>query len=121
MTSLKRSEHKEQVEVVNWLRAHGVLFCAIPNAAKRSPQTAAYLKAEGMSAGAPDVVIFDRPTRGIAGIAGVAIEMKAARGGRLSLEQKSWHAALRARDWVVIIGHGASDAIMQLEELGYGK
>lgn len=114
-----RLEHDEQVEVAHWLRLHSVLHCAIPNAAKRSPKLASYLKSEGLSAGAPDLILFTRPP-GRPEAHGVALEMKRAQGGKVSDLQKLWHEKLEAEGWVVLIGHGAADAKKKLEALGYG-
>jgi hypothetical protein len=56
-------EHYEQVALFSWLALqeakYPALACAyaVPNAAKRSPRQGAWMKAEGMKAGVPDVVL----------------------------------------------------------------
>lgn len=56
-------EHYEQVNLFSWLALKEERFpelaCAyaIPNAAKRSAHQGAWMKAEGMKAGVPDVVL----------------------------------------------------------------
>jgi len=116
-----RFETHEQREVVKWLRAAGVLFCSVPNGARVKPWIANQLKAEGMQAGVPDLLIFDRPSVPWRDPppSGTAIEMKRTAGGRLSKEQKEWHDHLRHLGWVVIVANGAADAFAQLTELGY--
>lgn len=60
------SEHHEMVKLAEYLDAvvgkYGWLH--VPNEGKRSPRAGARLKAEGMKPGAPDVLIFKRPTSG---------------------------------------------------------
>lgn len=57
------SEHAHQVALFNWSRMHEKahpelrLMYAIPNAAKRSKRQGAYMKAEGLRAGVPDVCL----------------------------------------------------------------
>ena len=58
-----RSEHDEQVAVFNWIRLNDSRFpglslaFAIPNGGKRNKATAGRLKAEGVMAGVPDILI----------------------------------------------------------------
>lgn len=53
------TEHAEQVRVINWFsmayRQHRGALIAIPNAGKRSHQTAARMRAEGLLAGVLDL------------------------------------------------------------------
>lgn len=58
---------------------------AIPNAAKRSPRLAAYMKAEGLRSGVPDICV---PTRRHP-YGALYIELKSATG-RASAEQLVW-------------------------------
>ena len=76
------SEHAMQAAVIDWwrlaCRGYGLpefaLF-AIPNAAKRSFRLAAYMRAEGMRAGVPDLLLaFGRWDRWE--LRGLFIEMK---------------------------------------------
>jgi hypothetical protein len=68
---------------VSWFRKTfpDVRIFAIPNGGKRSKREAERLKLEGVSPGVPD--LFVPQWR-------LWIEMKAAKGGRLSFEQSDW-------------------------------
>lgn len=100
------TEHEEQREFVRWFRqSHpGVRIMAIPNGGARSPSTAARLKAEGVSAGVPDLFI---PAWGL------WVEMKRAKGGVVSKEQKEWHDYLESVAYRVIVCRGCADAMAQ--------
>jgi len=105
------SEHVEQREFVSWFRQTylGVRIFAIPNGGARNIATAGRLKAEGLSAGVPDLYI---PAWR------VWIEMKRAKGGALSQKQKDWRDYLSACGDTVIVAHGkkdAQDAIIALQ------
>jgi hypothetical protein len=110
------SEHQEQAAFVRWFRlAHpGVLIFAIPNGAflagtvgKRAAQMAR-LKAEGLVEGIPDLFIPEWC---------VWIEMKRAKGGRVSPEQTEMAEALRGMNHLVIVAHGWEDAKVKLGAL----
>jgi hypothetical protein len=81
--------------------------CAIPNGGKRGAREAALMKAEGVSAGAPDWVLF--VARG--GSHGLALEFKSPTGkGRQSPAQKEWAERLWEQGWryeVVTSAHSA--------------
>lgn len=116
------TEHEEQVEVVRWLDAKGLLFCAVPNGAvlrgdnlSRAKQVAR-LRAEGLRSGAPDLLVFSRPIG--ADFMGVAIEMKSL-SGKVSDNQTAFLDAMRSCGWEALVCFGASDAINKLEGLGY--
>ncbi len=81
---------------------------AIPNGEARSRTTGARLKAEGVSAGVPD--LFIPAWR-------VWIEMKRADGGTVSPAQKDWHAYLRSVGHTVIVARGCEDAKRQVSAL----
>jgi hypothetical protein len=81
--------------------------CAIPNGGRRGPREAAILKAEGVSAGAPDWVLM--AARGQ--FVGLALEFKNPNGtGRVSPAQAAWHDALRCERWAVYIVKSAEEA-----------
>lgn len=81
--------------------------CAIPNGGRRSAREAALMKAEGVTAGAPDWILM--APRG--GAAGLAIEFKSPTGtGRLSDAQKAFHDRLRCQGWRVHIVKTAEEA-----------
>ena len=140
------SEHSEQVELVRRLRRSGVLFCAVPNGGKRAGVEAAKLVKEGVSAGVPDLLVFDGPggavltayerdlvegLRGLslarrravasaAGIAaGVGLEMKRDGAGTVSAKQETWLGALAERGWDTMVGWGWRDALAKLRKGGY--
>ncbi len=114
----RRLEHAEQVEVVRWLRAARICFAAIPNGARTSISVARRLKAEGLEAGAPDLLIFDAPPTA-PDLRGVALEMKAPDAGKPSPEQLAWQEKLAARGWKTLVCYGAAEAFEALGKLGY--
>lgn len=101
------SEYLEQREFVSWFRkTHpGVRIFAIPNGGQRNIVAAARLKAEGVSAGVPDLYI---PAWR------VWIEMKRAKGGALSEKQKGWRDYLIGCGYRVIVAHGKESAISEI-------
>lgn len=111
-------EHIEQVKVANALDAAKVLYCAVPNGGERHPLVAQKMKLEGVKAGVPDLLIFDRPPRSI-NVRGVAVEMKQIDKGDVTENQARWHEMLQAQGWIVIVAHGAHEALKALNALGY--
>lgn len=109
-----KSEHSEQVTLVQrlrWLHPELTdLVAAVPNGGRRDPRTAAMLKAEGVLAGWPDLIV----ARPVPGYHGCYIEMKVTAGGRLSPDQKRVHKALVDQGYAVLIGYGADDAYAKL-------
>ena len=103
------SETEEQEGFVNWFRAkfHGVLIFAIPNGGHRAISTAKRLKAEGVVPGVPDLHI---PAWRL------WVEMKRAKGGKLSAEQVDMIQHLEGIGHKVIVGKGAEDASLQVVE-----
>ena len=104
------SEHEEQREFVRWFRQTypDVRILAIPNGGARSPATAARLKAEGVCAGVPDLFVPEW---------GLWIEMKRAKGGKVSKDQKYWLDYLANCGYRVIVCLGKTDAINQTQQL----
>ena len=96
LTKMRNDEHRLQCACVRWLRyQHPQVLCfAIPNGGARSALTGAMLKAEGVVAGVPDLMIAE--PRGQ--FAGLFVEMKV-KPNRPSKEQK--------------------DIIKRLEDAGY--
>lgn len=107
MTERIPTEHEEQREFVRWFRQtySGVRIFAIPNGGARSPSVAGRLKAEGVSKGVPDLYI---PAWR------VWVEMKRAKGGSVSPEQKDWRAYLESIGDFVIVAKGNEDAQRQI-------
>ena len=92
---------------MSWFRKRnrGVRIIAIPNGGQRSLSTAARLKAEGVSAGVPD--LFIPAWR-------VWIEMKREKGGTVSADQKEWLVYLEECGYRCFVARGAEDAKRQI-------
>lgn len=101
------SEHQEQVAFVKWFRHQHpkVRIFAIPNAAKRSYELAAYLKAEGMDTGVPDLYIPEWKQW---------IEFKRIKGSIISDDQKEWAEYLIGIGDKHFFAFGCEDAIRKL-------
>jgi hypothetical protein len=101
------SEHLEQVRLVSWFRRQypDTRILAIPNGGVRSASAGANLKAEGVSAGVPDLVVP---------VWLLWIEMKREAGGTVSPAQKDWIAYLESIGHQVIVGRGFEDARQQV-------
>ena len=110
------SEHAEQALVVTQLRLLGILCASIPNDAKRSVVGAVRAKQRGLTAGAPDLVIFTPTAKAPRG---VALEFKRRNGGKSEPEQERFLADLRKLGWVAEVVHGAPEALWFLHDLGY--
>ena len=81
-------------------RTRDLPACAIPNGGRRGPREAALLKAEGVTAGAPDWVLFVPSS----GWSGLALEFKSPTGkGRVTNTQADFHDALRRQGWMVAV------------------
>jgi hypothetical protein len=97
-----KTEHEEQRELVMWFRQnYPARIFAIPNGGQRSRTTGGKLKAEGVSAGVPDLYIPAWRCW---------IEMKREKGGKISPVQKDWIVYLKGIGDTVIIGNGCEDA-----------
>ena len=99
------SEEQEQVAVVNWLRANGVLCFHVPNGMKTNPITAARFKKMGVMAGIPDLCIV------LDGGRVMWIEMKKVGKGKLSDVQKSVIGDFAKLDHQVYVCYGAKEAM----------
>ena len=106
------TEHDHQKAVVHWLRHFHphLIIAAIPNGEQRSRTTGAKLKAEGVLAGMPDLVIC-LPNGGT-----LWVEMKN-EVGSVSKSQKEVHSRLETLGHTVIVGYGAKEAIKALKEI----
>ena len=117
-------EETEQITLASWLDWNHVLYCHVPNGGYRHPVIANRFKAQGVKAGVPDILIFDRPypAENVTVYVGVAIELKRKDKslGRLSDNQAQWISALRERGWLCNAFYGADAAIEYLKSLGYG-
>ena len=101
------SEHLEQVRLVSWFRKTypDTRIFAIPNGGIRSASAGANLKAEGVSAGVPD--LFVPAWR-------LWVEMKRESGGVVSPTQRDWISYLESIEHQVIVGRGFEDAKEQV-------
>jgi hypothetical protein len=97
------SEHVEQREVVKWFRQNwpGVVIFAIPNGGLRNPAAALRLKVEGVLPGVPDLFVPEWR---------LWIEMKRAKGGITSKEQREMLLYLRRVGYDAIVCAGADEA-----------
>lgn len=122
VTTDPRNPPEEQVQrtVAQWLDLHGVLWCHVPNEGRHKVQYRAKMAALGLKPGVPDILIFDVPPA-VANAKGTAIELKRAKGGRVSPDQQEWLEALEARGWVCAVCRGIDEALGLLESLGYGQ
>ena len=111
------TEHEEQVRLVSWCdlmadRGHkdyDMIF-AVPNGGARSKATAGKLRAEGVKAGVPDLML--PVPRG--GYAGLFIEMKRRKGGTVRPEQKWWAERLMRQGFKCIICRGADEGMAMI-------
>lgn len=103
------SEHEEQRAFISWWRKSlpDCWIHAIPNGGGRGIREAGRLKAEGVSAGVPDLFC---PSLCL------WIEMKKRKGGSVSKEQKEWHEHLRQVGYTVIVPRGAQEAALLVIE-----
>ena len=109
---MNHPEHDEQKKFFEWINAleklgsiEAALTFAVPNAAKRSPKLAAYMKAEGMKSGVPDIICaFPR-----AGYNGLVIEMKI-KPNKVEDNQKAFLQKLSGEGWLVKVCWSASEA-----------
>lgn len=103
-------EHEEQKNFVKWFHKQypKVLIYAIPNSAIRDYKLAAYLCAEGMFAGMPDLHIPAWRCW---------IEMKRQKGSVISAEQKWCESYLKGIGDTHFFAYGCEDAIKKINEL----
>ena len=108
------TEHEEQVALFQWAAANEAqypslaMLAAIPNGGYRPMTTAAMLKAEGVKAGYPDIILD--VARGP--YHGLRIELKRAdRSNHATKEQREWLARLAFEGYQVAVCYGAQEAI----------
>ena len=95
-------EHQHQVALFNWAATVKkkypklAMMYAVPNAGKRTPRQGAYMKAEGLRSGVPDICL---PVA-MHGFHGLYIELKV-EGRKPSESQKGWIEALREEGYRV--------------------
>ena len=112
----KSSEHQQQATVIAWARSRETarpelaLLFAVPNAGKRSVRLAAYMKAEGLKAGVPDLWLPVARR----GYHGLVIEMKWG-DNQATPEQEQWLEALEQQGYLAVVCRSAGEAIELLE------
>lgn len=109
------TEAQLQRAVAKVLDASCLLWYHGPNEGKRNPRTGAALKAAGMKAGFPDVMIFDYPMKGPVFAKGLAIELKVGRN-KPTASQLQWHNDLRVRGWRVEVCYTLDEVLDVLRE-----
>lgn len=115
--TLDPSEHQHQAALFKWAElakaTHPELamLAAVPNGGHRHIAVAAKLKAEGVKAGYPDIVldVARYPYHGL------RIELKPAKSGRLSPQQKEWIEQLSQRGYQAVVCKGWEDAKATIE------
>lgn len=106
------TEHDEQCALFAWAAANEgahpelSMLAAIPNGGYRPMATAAMLKAEGVKAGYPDILLDVARGRWH----GLRIEMKR-KPNKPTPEQLDWIARLRAHGYMAVVCYGADEAI----------
>lgn len=119
MTVRRRPQHLEAQEQRLFVqrfrldpRTRDLPACAIPNGGRRNAREAALMKAEGVSAGAPDWVLFvPTPDWTQRKYLGLALEFKRPdKAIRLTPAQAEWHEALREHGWRVEVVKSAEHA-----------
>ncbi len=102
-------ERSFQKSVAQYLDSIGVLWFHPPNEAKRTPRQGAALKAQGLKAGVPDVMIIER--RGsFPPYNGLAIELKVGYN-KPSEHQKEWLKRLEDAGWKTLVSYSLDEVI----------
>lgn len=84
----------------------------VPNGGRRSKATAGRLKAAGVKAGVPDLVLLcpRRSKHSGRQYHGMVCELKV-QGGRLSPSQKAWLETLEGQGYYAVVAFGADEAM----------
>ena len=108
-------EHRIQSSFVRWFRVvHpqlASLLIAVPNAAKRSARMGAYMKEEGMVAGAADLLLLVSRH----GYGSLAIETKTPKGRQQST-QKEWQQSFCQAGNKYVICRSLEDFMKEIKE-----
>ena len=117
------SESAEQKALVQWwgmmrqYLAPTAVLHSIPNGGRRDAATGARLKAEGAVAGIPDLFLACARS----GRHGLYIEMKKAKGSRVSESQRNLFPLLEAQGYGVAVCHGWREAASCIEAYLAGR
>lgn len=112
---MELTEHEEQALLIKWFdlqyKDKFILF-AIPNGGLRNAIVAKKMKKEGVRSGVPDLFLaVPRKPYG-----GLFIEMKRAKGGKLSLYQKDMIKSLEEAGYLCIVAKGFEAAKQAITE-----
>ena len=112
-----RPEEDEQRAVAQYLdMRRDLVWCHVGNGGMRNRAEGGKLKAQGVKAGVPDILIFNATKEGHVG---TAIELKRRDGGKLTIGQMEWLCNLKKNRWATALCHGSDEAIEVLKRL-YG-
>lgn len=106
-------EEQEQIALAQFLDLYlpPYSWCHVPNGGMRHKATAGKLKAQGVKAGVPDVLIFTHFWFELHEYSGLAIELKRVKVGQVSVDQERWLASLALKGWHTATCYGAESAI----------
>lgn len=104
------TEHQEQAALIMWFQSaypaiKNRLF-AVPNGTNKSRASASRHMAEGLRPGVPDLML-PIPASGYHGL---FIEMKRAKGGKLSDAQRDWLEFLESKRYMSVVCYGFEEA-----------
>lgn len=106
---MRQEEHRIQCAIVKWFyyaypQCRGGLFFAVPNGGHRNIQTAARLKAEGVTSGVSDLLLFVARR----GYHALCVEVKTMTG-RQSENQKNWECRVKEQGFCYHIVHSLDE------------
>lgn len=120
---MSQVEHEHQKALFQWANNMGrvhpelSLMFAVPNAGKRSIRLGVYMKAEGLRAGVPDIVLPVARK----GFHALFIEMKAPKTGKMQPEQIEWQGRLNMAGNLAITCFGWEAARDRIKEYLQGE
>lgn len=98
-----------QKTCASYLDRLGLVWCHCPNGGKRNSREASYLKQEGVKAGVPDILIFNKNKQ----YNGLAIELKVF-PNKVSENQKEWLSNLSKLGWKTNVIYSIDDFIDEI-------
>lgn len=114
---MKIRESDEQKKIAKWLDSRLVSWFHVPNEAKRGPALAASLKAQGLKAGIPDIIVIQPPPK-YPKFCGVVMELKI-KPNVPTPAQHEWLSLFFGYGWYVSLVFSADEAIRLFDDLGY--
>ena len=111
-------EISEQITLAGYLDRAGLVWFHVPNGGRRDKGEAQRLRASGVKAGVPDVLILS-PAPGAR--FGAALELKRIGESYAAVkpEQWAWLGKFLDRGMVPIVAFGWRDAVFRLRSYGY--